>query len=413
MVLANSVRPKGNAAFKAGDYAGAVGHYSGAILVDRQDPTLPLNRAAAYLKLGKHEDAERDSGTVLSLTNDKNVKAWFRRAQARSGLGKYSEARADLNKALKLEPSNAAVREELAKLDRLASSKPKKTSAILPTSSLSYGAKSMRFTHVSQKAPKRVRLPIEIVDSKTPSSSSSAAKMSVQPLAPAANAPKVRINNDLLEESSSRSLKFGANNPKTAPDTDATSAAKPAPPLQVEHKLSVKGGIFRASNSTPQPVASSPKIMETNDADDGEGIGRDGPASVSSTSKSIPTAGGGTLKRLPPSSFYDFTKEWNSSSSSLDKWLVFTSIPPSSLKTLFGTSLTPTILMSLIDCVHSLISTATSSKLRSSLRTYLTALPTIERFSFLTMFLSPLEKERIKSLLEIVGLNVTKSGWGL
>ena len=44
---------KGNTSFKSADYAAAVGHYSAAIVADRKDPTLPLNRAAAYLKLGK------------------------------------------------------------------------------------------------------------------------------------------------------------------------------------------------------------------------------------------------------------------------------------------------------------------------------------------------------------------------
>jgi Flp pilus assembly protein TadD len=45
---------KGNAAFKVGDYPGAIGHYTAAILADRSDATFPLNRAAAYLKLGKY-----------------------------------------------------------------------------------------------------------------------------------------------------------------------------------------------------------------------------------------------------------------------------------------------------------------------------------------------------------------------
>lgn len=45
---------QGNAAFKAGDYPTAIGHYTTAILADRTDATYPLNRAAAYLKLGKY-----------------------------------------------------------------------------------------------------------------------------------------------------------------------------------------------------------------------------------------------------------------------------------------------------------------------------------------------------------------------
>lgn len=53
LISCSYVSFQGNAAFKAGDYATAVGHYSAAIIADRTDPTLPLNRAAAYLKLGK------------------------------------------------------------------------------------------------------------------------------------------------------------------------------------------------------------------------------------------------------------------------------------------------------------------------------------------------------------------------
>ena len=50
----NDMFKQGNTAFKSGDHADAVGHYTEAILADRTDSTLPLNRAAAYLKLGKY-----------------------------------------------------------------------------------------------------------------------------------------------------------------------------------------------------------------------------------------------------------------------------------------------------------------------------------------------------------------------
>ena len=45
---------QGNVAFKSGDYPIAIGHYTTAILADKSDVTYPLNRAAAYLKLGKY-----------------------------------------------------------------------------------------------------------------------------------------------------------------------------------------------------------------------------------------------------------------------------------------------------------------------------------------------------------------------
>lgn len=106
---------QGNTAFKAGDYPTAIGHYTTAFIADKSDFTFPLNRAAAYLKLNKsvrfslrcfpfwplwidrfddgcrNEDAERDCTTVLRM-NPGNVKALFRRAQARIGNGKLGEA---------------------------------------------------------------------------------------------------------------------------------------------------------------------------------------------------------------------------------------------------------------------------------------------------------------------------------
>ncbi|KZT11767.1 TPR-like protein [Laetiporus sulphureus 93-53] len=88
---AQAEKDKGNAAFKAGDFTTAVGHYSAAIVADSSDPTFPLNRAAAYLKLGKNQDAERDCSTVLRL-DARNVKALFRRGQAKVALQKLREA---------------------------------------------------------------------------------------------------------------------------------------------------------------------------------------------------------------------------------------------------------------------------------------------------------------------------------
>lgn len=44
---------QGNEAFKARDFPKAIGHYTAAFIADPSNPTYPLNRAAAYLKLGK------------------------------------------------------------------------------------------------------------------------------------------------------------------------------------------------------------------------------------------------------------------------------------------------------------------------------------------------------------------------
>jgi tetratricopeptide (TPR) repeat protein len=112
-----TLQGQGNAAFKAADYPTAIGHYTDAILADSSDHTFFLNRAAAYLKLGKYvhsrsipkllhaadqlsrriEDAERDCTKVLAL-NPNNVKALFRRGQARRALWNLDDAQAGMGR---------------------------------------------------------------------------------------------------------------------------------------------------------------------------------------------------------------------------------------------------------------------------------------------------------------------------
>ncbi|THG99583.1 hypothetical protein EW026_g2800 [Hermanssonia centrifuga] len=90
--VGQEAKDKGNVAFKAGNFSTAIGFYTSAALADPTNPTYPLNRAAAYLKLGKNEDAQRDCCTVLELDHG-NLKALFRRGQAELALGQLDEAR--------------------------------------------------------------------------------------------------------------------------------------------------------------------------------------------------------------------------------------------------------------------------------------------------------------------------------
>lgn len=51
--LALQEKQKGNHAFASKDWATAVGHYTAAQIADPTEPTIPLNRAMAYIKLSK------------------------------------------------------------------------------------------------------------------------------------------------------------------------------------------------------------------------------------------------------------------------------------------------------------------------------------------------------------------------
>ncbi|ROV93206.1 hypothetical protein VMCG_08754 [Cytospora schulzeri] len=86
-----ALKEQGNKRFAKGDYAGAEGLYSQAIIADPKDPRLYTNRAMARVKLQRWEDAVSDCQACLSLSPD-NMKALFQMAQAQVELRDYDDA---------------------------------------------------------------------------------------------------------------------------------------------------------------------------------------------------------------------------------------------------------------------------------------------------------------------------------
>ncbi|XP_076301288.1 spag1 axonemal dynein assembly factor [Lasioglossum baleicum] len=103
-VMAEQEKGKGNEAFKVGDYEEALEHYNTSIKID---PTLTTynNRAITFIKLGRYENALKDCNFVLDA-DCANIKALLRRAVTLEHLQKSSEALADYEAVLKLEPIN-------------------------------------------------------------------------------------------------------------------------------------------------------------------------------------------------------------------------------------------------------------------------------------------------------------------
>ncbi|TFK69509.1 TPR-like protein [Pluteus cervinus] len=346
--LAQSSKEKGNAAFKAGDYPTAIGHYTAAILADPNDITFPLNRAAAYLKLGKYQDAERDCSTVLAK-DSKNVKALFRRGQSRIGLEDYETGKRDLTQALTLEPDNDAVKGELARVDSL----EKNSRKVLGTAA---------------QPPKRRRVPIQIIEA--PSSSAIVPK------------PAAQGSEDSLKPVSSRRL----NTPKTTPDTTTPTAPEPpsqatpppAPKSFVEAKQAreatkttrVGGGIFRPSGQHT--------IFQT----------RDLPAK---------TAASETRPRNAPTkmTLFNFTRSWERATQQ-ERWDLLLTLIPSSLPSMIQTSLEPTTLVGILETLHwALDNDPTSPQLVESFMLELTKVP---RFKTVALFLSGTERQCVTKI---------------
>lgn len=78
---------------------------------------LHSNSAECYLRLKRAEGALEQAEKALSI-DGKHVKSLLRRAKAKKMLGKFRNARSDLDQCLILDPSNAAVQLEKVKLEK-------------------------------------------------------------------------------------------------------------------------------------------------------------------------------------------------------------------------------------------------------------------------------------------------------
>ncbi|GAB1520646.1 hypothetical protein RhiTH_003729 [Rhizoctonia solani] len=406
---------------KARDYPVAIGHYTSAILVDGTDPTFPLNRAAAYLKLNKNEDAERDCTLVLKL-QENNVKALFRRAQARVALGKLQDARADLVAAAKAEPGNAVVRTEFTKVEALISEAAKKaktgngTPISLPTRAPA--------TSESSETPYRRRVPIGIVDDDAPekgendeaakskaTSTVASLKSILKNTSPslsdhqATTPPTTPKADNLLTPVSTRTL----------PSSEVSSQKNPTPPSSVSNR--------NPTQPSPPPLTEppTPPSLPTTSA----------PSSNALTTPSEPPTKKDTDEPPPafplqpdstPPALLGFLQKWSNTRTDADRASILFTVPPVSIPTLFGPTLESPLLGTILSALSwALVSAPNLPAADIPRRTlaYMTALAQVPRFSTLVLFLDAAEKKSAKdvwNLLEKSGLGVDleneKKKWG-
>ncbi|ORX34972.1 hypothetical protein BD324DRAFT_652694 [Kockovaella imperatae] len=124
-------RQDGNTSFKKGKWSEAIGHYTNAILKNPTDPVGYTNRAAAYLKLDKYEDANRDCTSAIEIQPE-NLKALYRRSLALKSLGRLDEALRDISLVCKLDRGNAVAKEERKEIRELVEALEKKSQQFKP-----------------------------------------------------------------------------------------------------------------------------------------------------------------------------------------------------------------------------------------------------------------------------------------
>lgn len=95
----------GNEQFKEGNYKEAIEYFNKAIEANETNHVLYSNRSAAYLSLGKGQNALDDANKCLELESSW-AKGYGRKGAALHMLGKYEEAIESFNVGLELENDN-------------------------------------------------------------------------------------------------------------------------------------------------------------------------------------------------------------------------------------------------------------------------------------------------------------------
>ncbi|KAM9365038.1 LOW QUALITY PROTEIN: mitochondrial import receptor subunit TOM34 [Pholidichthys leucotaenia] len=102
-----NLKEEGNTLVKKGEFRRAIEKYSESLKYDPGEVTTYTNRALCYLSVKQYEDAVRDCNKALNM-DAVNVKALYRRAQAKKELKDLKSCLDDLNSLLKVEPKNSA-----------------------------------------------------------------------------------------------------------------------------------------------------------------------------------------------------------------------------------------------------------------------------------------------------------------
>jgi len=113
---ATLLKDKGNEALKNGEIDASIKHYSMAIRLCPAEYTFLSNRSAAYLKAGLYKKALRDAKSCTELAPEWS-KGYSRLGASFFALDMMQNALVGYQKAVALEPENAATQKQLREVE--------------------------------------------------------------------------------------------------------------------------------------------------------------------------------------------------------------------------------------------------------------------------------------------------------
>ncbi|ETS62837.1 hypothetical protein PaG_02591 [Moesziomyces aphidis] len=391
-------KQKGNDAFAKKQWAEAIGFYSAARLADASEPTIPLNRAMAYLKLSKFLDAERDCTTALELSPN-NVKALYRRATARMGADKFEAAREDYNSVLRLDAGNAEAKAGLAKANEaLERAKKRRTEPIdLPTVAPE-GSSANSAAHANGFDLGPANGGTAQIDS---NSSVEAARKFLQ---------QVGMSDDPEEQDSGSKLASSAGNVPSKFPGETGGLLREVTTRRTPNPATAKQDTQRASSSATTvaaPTSSSGSVSQKTASALSFGAGpSQRPARVTQPQTlSASTSNPGKLSAI------EFQRRWKNKSERLQ---LLSSLDIDSIPGMIDAMLEPELVAEVLETLaQGHRSSPQDGELQRTAADVLTVLPRCKRFGMTVAMLDESEKAHAAYLVDAVGRSDLKSVWEL
>ncbi|XP_022745725.1 RNA polymerase II-associated protein 3 isoform X2 [Durio zibethinus] len=355
---AASEKELGNDYFKKKKFKEAIDCYSRSIALS---PTAVAyaNRAMAYLKIKKFQEAEDDCTEALNL-DDRYIKAYSRRATARKELGKLKESMEDVEFALRLEPNNQEIRKQHAEFKSLYEKEVlQKASGVLKRSM--QGAQELGKSETKENG-----LGMHSVSNSTQRTEVAAVQGYQTKVSQCDEQKKPEKGSVTLEEIGERNIRPGSR-------TDST---------QLDARLVGSESIKRNNRTRKQELKASVQELASRAAS----------RAMAEAAKNISS----------PNTAYQFEVSWRALSGdrALQAHLLKVT-SPSALPQIFKNALSASMLVDIVKCVATFFS---REDVDLAIK-YLENLTKVPRFDMLIMFLSPTDKADLVKVWDEVFCN--------
>ncbi|KZC06477.1 PREDICTED: RNA polymerase II-associated protein 3 [Dufourea novaeangliae] len=393
---------EGNTLVQQQKWAKAVGCYTEAIKLFPYDAVFYANRALCQLKLDNLYAAESDCSAAIQL-DETYVKAYHRRATARMNLKQYKEAKQDIEKILKLEPSNKDAKSLLVQIENKI--KTLDSISTLRESTEKSSEKLTIETKIGKKLCSSIVPSIKTTDVKDTENKNNKVLEQTK-----CNVKDTKTNENLKHVKNGKTLDVGGaalkqkeerylRIPDWLPEKNDVVIIEPvAKPPHLRSKKSLKripveeadfgNNQWNVKNKESTCDKNKPVQLEETRKDDN--IKKNSSVKASSSSEDD-----NNIVQLVPKTAVQFVMNWKTNTSSEFRYKYLKQLPENSLPKIFKDSMESDIFSDILEVLR-----IEFVKRREFVFRYLKDLSEVKRFRALIMFISNKEKECLKALFE-------------